>query len=116
MKYAGNCIFCVQTGMHPSRTGGSWPILAGPRRSWPVLADPGRSWPVLAGPGRSWTWPEISGNSQDNEAHIAIMMQTVGTAENELIYATPPAAEQDVQFCANLAQKYTFHIGSEFMV
>jgi len=30
------------------------------------------------------------------EAHIAIMTQTVGTAENELIYATPLAAEQDV--------------------
>jgi hypothetical protein len=37
--------------------------------------------------------PEISHSA---EAHIAIISQTVGAAENELIYATPLAAEQDV--------------------
>jgi len=37
--------------------------------------------------------PEISHSA---EAYIAIISHTVGAAENELIYATPLAAEQDV--------------------
>ena len=87
--YAGSCNFCVHVGRV------NW-IYGSPRTLPAGGAGPargGRSKSAERGPCFFRKFGELSHSAK---AHIAIMMQTVGTVENELICATPLAAELGV--------------------